>query len=631
MKSKSTKRIENKKKKMAALIEISRLNEYDRNLKKTQISEANGSNSSELEPSVKKPRTEAPIGDTVEQKTLLPELGPSGKPKLSGLELQELKKMLREKTTKMRQQPVFKLRDMGTNASLSTDLENRVPLFLSDLQHLIMYSQLGHHAPYSPARWCALEKFNKLSTTCLLVVENMTVNHYTTHENIFPFVSSTFEHKLEILAPNSSNSDVVRELSMVPLTATQVKKFSTKFGTLEDAVHRTTEVFDSVRSLFPIEKDKESKNGLSMDLPFTDRFPRTQLLLSGWQMVEENFPLPIKGLMETKYAGYVLTKDRYEDVTPFSKMFGIDCEMCKTTIGDLELTRVSVVDEHLNTFYDTLVKPDNRITDYLTRFSGITYKMMRNITTRLKDVQDDLRRLLPADAILVGQSLGNDLHALKMMHPYVIDTSVIFNITGDRSRKTKLKTLTEEFLSEKIQEGQGGHCSTEDSLASLKLAQLKLRKSLYFGDAVMGNVHNEIRTCPELGTYNYATSMLKQTTKLDKTALVVCPEEITSKYKYCVDKGAEVRQQNEKIKFFSEKSCKEVVRKMCDSLGMFSLNIGHVKLQEGQLEGTKVFKNVDKWVKEIYEKMPTPGLVIVLFPGVEGSNGCCFIQLKRDV
>ncbi|XP_044269439.1 RNA exonuclease 5 [Tribolium madens] len=631
MKSKSTKRIENKKKKMAALIEISRLNEYDRNLKKTQISEANGSNCSELEPSVKKPRTEAPIGDSIDQKVCVPELGPSGKPKLSGLELQELKKMLREKTTKMRQQPVFKLRDVGINASLATDLENRVPLFLADLQHLIMYSQLGHHSPYSPARWCALEKFNRLATTCVLVVENMTLYHYMAHGNMFPFVSSTFEHKLEILAPNSSNSDVVRELSMVPLTGTQVKKFCTQYGTLEEAVHKSSEVFDTVRSLFPIEKDKEGKNQLYPDLPPTDRFPRTQLLLSGWQMVEENFPLPIKGLMENKYAGYVLTKDRYEDVTPHSKMFGIDCEMCKTTIGDLELTRVSVVDEDLNTFYDTLVKPENRITDYLTRFSGITYKMMKNITTRLQDVQEDLRRILPADAILVGQSLGNDLHALKMMHPYVIDTSVIYNITGDRVRKTKLKTLTEEFLSERIQEGKGGHCSTEDSMASLKLAQLKLTKSLYFGDAVMGNLHSEIRTCPELGTYNYATSMLKQTTKVDKTAVVVGLNEITSKYKYCVDKELKVQQQNEKIKYFSEKNCKEVVKKMCDSMGMFSLNIGHVKLQEGQLEGTKVFKNVDKWVKEIYENISTPGLVIVLFSGVERSNGCCFIQLKRDV
>lgn len=58
--------------------------------------------------------------------------------------------------------------------------------------------------------------------------------------------------------------------------------------------------------------------------------------------------------------------------------------------------------------------------------------MLEGVTTTLSDVQQTLRKLLPADAILVGQSLNSDLHTLKMMHPYIIDTSVIFNITGDR-------------------------------------------------------------------------------------------------------------------------------------------------------------------------------------------------------
>lgn len=349
------------------------------------------------------------------------ELGPSGQTKLTGDEFKELKKMLREKTNKLRQQPIFRLREMGQNASIDTSLENRVPLFISDIQHLIMYSQLGHHSPYSPARWGALDKFNRIASTNVLIVENVTLYHYLNHESAFPFLSSSFEHKLEILTPNSYNSDIVRDLSMVPLTGTQMKKFMNEYGTLEAAVLKSCEVFDIVKNLFQITA-KDPILSPSASLPSTDCFPRTQLLLSGWQMVEENYPLPIKGLMERKYAGYILTKDKYQDVTTSSPMFGIDCEMCMTTIGDLELTRVSIVDESYNIFYDTLVKPENKITDYLTRFSGITSKMMRNIKTRLRDVQEDIRRLLPSDAILVGQSLGNDLHALKMMHPYVIDT-----------------------------------------------------------------------------------------------------------------------------------------------------------------------------------------------------------------
>lgn len=48
-----------------------------------------------------------------------------------------------------------------------------------------------------------------------------------------------------------------------------------------------------------------------------------------------------------RYADFVLTKDLYHEVTHDSPMFGLDCEMCRTTSGELEVTRVSVVNEKL--------------------------------------------------------------------------------------------------------------------------------------------------------------------------------------------------------------------------------------------------------------------------------------------
>lgn len=126
--------------------------------------------------------------------------------------------MLREKTKHKRGQPQFRLRDFGDNASLKVNIDERVPLFLSDLQHLIMYSQLGVHSPYSPARWCALEKYTKLANTNVLIVENVSLYNYVTHESKMPFLSSTFDHKLEIMTSSSYHSDIVRDLLMVPLT-----------------------------------------------------------------------------------------------------------------------------------------------------------------------------------------------------------------------------------------------------------------------------------------------------------------------------------------------------------------------------------------------------------------------------
>jgi len=59
----------------------------------------------------------------------------------------------------------------------------------------------------------------------------------------------------------------------------------------------------------------------------------------------------------------------------------------------------------------------------------------------------------------------------KMMHPYVIDTSVIFCITGERRRKSKLSVLSSMFLGEKIQHDRKGshlgHDPKEDAEAAM--------------------------------------------------------------------------------------------------------------------------------------------------------------------
>lgn len=155
---------------------------------------------------------------TPEEESQKVEIGPSGKPKLHGEDYLKLKKLLREQTNRMRATPSFRLREIGENAQLSVDYENRIPLFLSDIQHLLMYSQVGIHAPYNPARWCALEKYNRVPTTTVLVVDNISVYYYLAHESLFPFISSTFDVKVEFLTPHAYRSDFVKDMSMIPLT-----------------------------------------------------------------------------------------------------------------------------------------------------------------------------------------------------------------------------------------------------------------------------------------------------------------------------------------------------------------------------------------------------------------------------
>ena len=103
--------------------------------------------------------------------------------------------------------------------------------------------------------------------------------------------------------------------------------------------------------------------------------------------------------MSKRYAKYVFSQDEYKEVDENSPLYAVDCEMCLTNIGKLELTKVCVVDSDLNEVYQSFVKPRNRIVNYLTRFSGITENILENVETRLEDVQQALKKLLPAGKV----------------------------------------------------------------------------------------------------------------------------------------------------------------------------------------------------------------------------------------
>ena len=72
---------------------------------------------------------------------------------------------------------------------------------------------------------------------------------------------------------------------------------------------------------------------------------KLRLLLSAEQQLDEGYPLLRDESARQRYGSYVFTCDSYTPVVDSSPMFSVDCEMCMTTAGKLELTRVCVIDE----------------------------------------------------------------------------------------------------------------------------------------------------------------------------------------------------------------------------------------------------------------------------------------------
>lgn len=109
--------------------------------------------------------------------------------------------------------------------------------------------------------------------------------------------------------------------------------------------------------------------------------------------------------------------------------------------------------------------------------------MLAPVTTTLQDIQKRLVELLHPRTIIIGHSLDSDLKALKLTHPYIIDTAVIYPHPRGPPLKSSLKWLAQKYLGKEIQKGHGatGHDSIEDARTCLDLVKLKCEKGSDWG------------------------------------------------------------------------------------------------------------------------------------------------------
>ena len=225
--------------------------------------------------------------------------------------------------------------------------------------------------------------------------------------------------------------------------------------------------------------------------------PRWSYVFSPSDLKDHDFPNPLGGAADQDQLGrdvseYVSLREWHNsDIQTLSEvnradrevgngkaetpMFAIDCEMVATEKGS-ELARISIVTEDFECVYDTYVKPDNPITDYRTKYSGICESVLEDVTTTLKDVQDKLGDVITPNSILIGHSLENDFHAMKFKHPFVIDTSCLFTPRATPLCKPGLRRLSKQLLDTDIQNSSKGHDSIEDATVCMKLVKLKLKE-----------------------------------------------------------------------------------------------------------------------------------------------------------
>ncbi|XP_058142288.1 RNA exonuclease 5 isoform X5 [Dasypus novemcinctus] len=317
------------------------------------------------------------------------------------------------------------------------------------LSELLKYAVLGKSSVPKPS-WCQLFHQNHLNNVVVFVLQGMSQLHFYRFYMEFGFLRKAFRHKFRLPPPSSSFLADITGLQKKQTTGDLPRMME---GSLLSASFKASV---NLQNDPIIQKYGSKKVGL------------TRCLLTKEEM--KTFHFPLQGFSDCE--NFVPTKCS-GSVTDNSPLFGLDCEMCLTSKGR-ELTRISLVAEGGCCIMDELVKPDNKILDYLTSFSGITKKILNPVTTNLKDVQRQLKALLPPDAVLVGHSLDLDLRALKMIHPYVIDTSLLY--VREQGRRYKLKFLAKAILGKDIQcPDRLGHDATEDARTTLELAQYFLK------------------------------------------------------------------------------------------------------------------------------------------------------------
>ncbi|KAI9734596.1 MAG: RNA exonuclease 3 [Cirrosporium novae-zelandiae] len=202
---------------------------------------------------------------------------------------------------------------------------------------------------------------------------------------------------------------------------------------------------------------------------------------------------------EAKRLASILQFERTPEATNKSadQALCFDCEMGYTTYG-MELIRLTATkwptgEEAL----DVLVRPLGEILDLNSRYSGVWPEQFANakshnslsggdsqnktekslqIVNSPKAARELLFQHLSPETPLIGHAIENDLNAVRIIHPSVIDTVLLYPHPAKLPYRYGLKMLVKKYLDRDIQTDGGaqGHDSKEDARAAGDLVRYKV-------------------------------------------------------------------------------------------------------------------------------------------------------------
>lgn len=182
-----------------------------------------------------------------------------------------------------------------------------------------------------------------------------------------------------------------------------------------------------------------------------------------------------------------------------NKAVAFDCEMGYTVHG-MELVRLTATSwPDGGELVDVLVQPFGEVLDLNSKYSGVFpedlaravpwsagwkpppqkpgERKILQIVSSPEVARDLLFSFISPETILIGHGLENDLNAMRMVHPKIVDTVLLYPHRRGLPIRMGLKALMEQQLNRRIQVDTGeGHDSAEDARAAGDLVRLKVQR-----------------------------------------------------------------------------------------------------------------------------------------------------------